>query len=380
MISAARIAEVPYLVVNHKETLTPPMAPNATSMPTEPDIVISSSVYASYGAYVVLVLIFGLSQNLLTLYVFYSDRRLHSMHNYFIVGLSLADIGMCVFGNWMIIASSFSQHWVFGRIGCVFYGFATTWFGISQISILAAIAIDRYVIIVKPRGIVMTKQKAFILVICCFGHGFVWALLPAIGWNSYSLEGIGLRCAINWRSHVTSDITYSMAILICGWICPLSLILFSYRNIFITLQCKRTRIFGQSSLNGRTNRQRNDRKMAITVLCMICAFFISWTPYAIVTLCSAFGYFRKLPVVVTVLPALFAKSSIILNPIIYVARNTLFRRALFQRVPFLHNLHRTLSNSSKQTVMQTSEVSVNEIRDITHFQSSSEKVSVGTYL
>ena len=62
--------------------------------------------------------------------------------------------------------------------GCVFYGFATTWFGISQISLLAAIAIDRYVIIVKPRGIVMTKQKAFILVICCFGHGFVWALLP----------------------------------------------------------------------------------------------------------------------------------------------------------------------------------------------------------
>ncbi|KAH3754618.1 hypothetical protein DPMN_189298 [Dreissena polymorpha] len=126
MISAARIAEVPYLVVNHKETLTPPMAPNATSMPTEPDIVISSSVYASYGAYVVLVLIFGLSQNLLTLYVFYSDRRLHSMHNYFIVGLSLADIGMCVFGNWMIIASSFSQHWVFGRIGLPFLNFYFT--------------------------------------------------------------------------------------------------------------------------------------------------------------------------------------------------------------------------------------------------------------
>ena len=80
-------------------------------------------VYVAYGFYVILIFILGMVQNSLTLFVFIQDRRLNKLHNYFIVGLAISDVGMCLCGHWMIIVSSFTRKWEFNRAGiymCVF--------------------------------------------------------------------------------------------------------------------------------------------------------------------------------------------------------------------------------------------------------------------
>lgn len=63
------------------------------------------------------------------------------------------------------------------------------------------------------------------------------------------------------------------------------------------------------------------------------AFVISWMPYSIVSLIVVFGDPKDIPLTVTMVPALFAKSSIIWNPIIYVARHNDFRRACLKFLP-----------------------------------------------
>ena len=65
------------------------------------------------------------------------------------------------------------------------------------------------------------------------------------------------------------------------------------------------------------------------------AFFISWTPYSAVTLTVAFTNVSKVPMTASVLPALIAKTSIIWNPVIYVARHKLFRRAMVEHISCL---------------------------------------------
>lgn len=54
------------------------------------------------------------------------------------------------------------------------------------------------------------------------------------------------------------------------------------------------------------------------VAMLICAgFLIAWIPYAVVSVVSAFGEPDSVPIPVSVIPTLLAKSSAMYNPIIY---------------------------------------------------------------
>lgn len=54
------------------------------------------------------------------------------------------------------------------------------------------------------------------------------------------------------------------------------------------------------------------------VAMLICAgFLIAWIPYAVVSVVSAFGSPDSVPIPVSVIPTLLAKSSAMYNPIIY---------------------------------------------------------------
>lgn len=51
---------------------------------------------------------------------------------------------------------------------------------------------------------------------------------------------------------------------------------------------------------------------------LICAgFLIAWIPYAVVSVISAFGEPDSVPIPVSVIPTLLAKSAAMYNPIIY---------------------------------------------------------------
>ena len=54
------------------------------------------------------------------------------------------------------------------------------------------------------------------------------------------------------------------------------------------------------------------------VAMLICAaFLVTWIPYAVVSVVSAFGQPDSVPMAVSVIPTLLAKSSAMYNPIIY---------------------------------------------------------------
>lgn len=70
---------------------------------------------------------------------------------------------------------------------------------------------------------------------------------------------------------------------------------------------------------GRVNKAES--RVTWMIFVMIFAFFLAWTPYAILALMIAFFDSNVSPAIATI-PAIFAKTSICYNPFIYAGLNT----------------------------------------------------------
>lgn len=57
-------------------------------------------------------------------------------------------------------------------------------------------------------------------------------------------------------------------------------------------------------------------------------FFVAWSPYAVVSMWAAFGHIDNIPPLAFAMPAMFAKSSTIYNPIIYLMLRPNIRRVM----------------------------------------------------
>jgi hypothetical protein len=58
---------------------------------------------------------------------------------------------------------------------------------------------------------------------------------------------------------------------------------------------------------------------------MCCAFMLTWTPYAVVSFWAAYGEENSIPLRVTLVSVLIAKTSTIWNPLIYFILNKKFK-------------------------------------------------------
>lgn len=97
--------------------------------------------------------------------------------------------------------------------------------------------------------------------------------------------------------------------------------------------------------NLNNNHQHNDaaeKRVTVMVACMIAAFMMAWTPYSILALIETFGgglsqisnattngsinenigFASSISPALATIPSLFAKTSAVLNPLIYGLLNT----------------------------------------------------------
>ena len=81
----------------------------------------------------------------------------------------------------------------------------------------------------------------------------------------------------------------------------------------------------------KSNYSNKEIKLVKMVCVIVLMFVIAWTPYAVVTLAAQFGsnIAAYINPYTTSLPALFAKTSSIYNPLIYTLSNKEFRQFFF---------------------------------------------------
>ncbi|XP_076074684.1 visual pigment-like receptor peropsin isoform X2 [Mytilus galloprovincialis] len=306
------------------------MTNNETNTPA---LLLSPLILTSLGVYLTIAIVIGTLANGSALYVFFTNKQLRSPTNMFIISLLICDFLMCTVGAPLPAASNFAHRWLWGWSGCVFHGFTVYILGLTNLYILTAISVDRYIIIAKPlQASKINHRVVGISVFLCYFFGFVWSFLPLVGWSEYVFEGAGTACGISYDYNSASAFSYNIAIFInCYWI-PIFIMIYCYYYVFMTIRSMaRNTAFDRKSRIAKRNL-RIEKKMAKTIALMIGVFMFAWTPYAVAAFWVAFG-FGELPVIVSTSASMFAKSASVWNPLIYVYTNKQFRKAFYEKIP-----------------------------------------------
>lgn len=75
------------------------------------------------------IMIFGFLNNLIVLILFCKFKTLRTPVNMLLLNISVSDMLVCVCGTTLSFASSIQARWLYGRHGCMWYGFVNSCFG-----------------------------------------------------------------------------------------------------------------------------------------------------------------------------------------------------------------------------------------------------------
>ncbi|KAM9325232.1 opsin-VA-like [Gastrophryne carolinensis] len=271
------------------------------------------------------ITIISVVENFIVIVVTAKFKQLRQPLNYIIVNLSVADFLVSVVGGSISIAANSRGYFYFGAWACVVEGFAVTFFGIVALWSLSILAFERYVVICRPLGNLRLRGKhSAIGILFVWVFSLVWTIPPIFGWSSYTTSKIGTTCEPNWYSGELEDHSYIITFLITCFVLPLLLIFVSYGKLMRKLR-------KVSDTQGRLGSTRKpEKEVTRMVVIMIVAFLICWTPYAALSILVTAWPSLELDPRLAAVPAFFAKTASMYNPIIYVYMNKQFRRCLLQ--------------------------------------------------
>lgn len=150
-----------------------------------------------------------------------------------------------------------------------------------------------------------------------------------VGLNKYVPEGYLTSCSFDY---LTKDFHSRIAVFVffvAAWIVPISIILCSYLALYKVVFKTRGRQMNNMTRHCREIEiRRPELKAAVTVICVVTLWTLSWTPYAVVALLGITGNEKYLTPLSSMIPALFCKTASCIDPFLYALTNQRFRNEL----------------------------------------------------
>uniref|UniRef100_A0A671PXH6 Teleost multiple tissue opsin 3b n=1 Tax=Sinocyclocheilus anshuiensis TaxID=1608454 RepID=A0A671PXH6_9TELE len=272
----------------------------------------SRTGYTVVAVFLGIIFVFGLLNNFLVLLVFAHFHVLRTPIN--LLNISVSDI----------FAASVYGRWLTGDLGCRWYGFANALFGIVSLVSLAVHSYERYsTILCCSKADVSDYRKALLFITGCWLYSLVWTVPPFFGWSSYGLEGPGTTCSVQWNQHYPEKRSYVICLFVFCLLLPLLLMVYCYGKILIA-------IHGVAKIN-QTTAQRWETHVLVMVVSMVSCHLLCWMPYGVMALLGTFSV-GIVSHTASVVSSILAKSSTVLNPIIYVLFNNQFYRCFIALV------------------------------------------------
>ncbi|XP_053383942.1 lateral eye opsin-like [Mercenaria mercenaria] len=234
--------------------------------------------------------------------------------------------------------------------------------GFGAIWSLMALAVDRCVVITRSMPVQHPTDKmiAYFVTATIWIVALAFAIMPFLGFGRYSIEGSKIACSVINFTKSFSNMLYNILIQVLYFFIPIICMICCYSIIFIKVRTHERQYFnvkqsGQvddsSFRRMRKSRklERNEMKTARAGLILISVFCLSWTPYSIVSWIGLLGNRYTLTPLAVALPAVFAKMSTILNPLLYA----LLLRSFKLKLRLLYKQHfqltRTFNVASERT-------------------------------
>ncbi|KAM7404850.1 hypothetical protein PAMP_012161 [Pampus punctatissimus] len=282
--------------------------------------------------YIILGVLSVLGNGIL-LFVAYRKKSSLKPAEFFVVNLAISDLSMTITLFPLAIPSAYAHMWLFNKTTCTIYAFCGVLFGLCSLTNLTVLSSVCWLKVCCPNhGNKFSYCHACLLVAGVWCYAGVFAVGPLSGWGEYGAEPYGTACCINW--HAPSQNSAAMSYIIClfffCYIVPCTVIFLSYTFILLTVRGSRQAV--QQHMSPQ-NKITNAHALIIKLSVAVCiGFLTAWSPYAIVSMWAAFGNPATVPPMAFALAAMFAKSSTLYNPIVYLVFKPNFRKSLCRDV------------------------------------------------
>jgi len=281
--------------------------------------------------------------NGMVILLFIKNRNLRTPANHLVVNLAFSDMCMMLSQFPFFAYNCFNGGvWMFSPFFCELYACLGSITGLCSIWSLAFISFDRYNVIVKGMSAApLTIGKALGMILFCWLYAVGWSIPPFFGWGKYIPEGILNSCSFDYLSKNFNLRSFGICIFIFDYVIPLLIIVLAYVFIVQAIiahekgmreQAKKMNVSNLRS-NTEANAQSAEMRIAKVAMTNVALWLICWTPYAAVVVQGLFFDQRSLTPLVSMLPALLAKSASVYNPIIYAINHPKFRLALKNQMP-----------------------------------------------
>ena len=240
----------------------------------------------------------------------------------------------------LVIYANFRHIWDLGVNACDYYSFITSTGGISSIYHLVLLSAERFLAIVYPYQYnhIMSTRKINVALVASWVFPVITSSLPLFGWSSYKIEGIGTACAVDLFPSTWSDRSFNIYLICIAFVFPIITILFfnfSFLGVVFKLvkcPCNKhhaNRKNGQHSSLCQASKDRGlAKQMCVLVTLLIFCFFVSWCPYAVVTVIGISGKLPHDSPKAVSIPSFFAKAYSLYDPIVYFFLDKRFRKAV----------------------------------------------------
>ncbi|XP_066989952.1 prolactin-releasing peptide receptor-like [Macrobrachium rosenbergii] len=303
------------------------------------------------------IFLLGIFGNCLVCYVVVRSKHMHTVTNYFITNLALADILLCVLAVPFTPLYTFIGQWVFGSVLCHLVTMAQ---GISvyvSSLTLMSIAIDRYFVIIYPFRPRLQITTCYLIIVSIWLFS-ITATLPYalyIGQVEYEYK---FYCEEYWPSEFIRQV-FSGCTAIMQFAVPFVIILYCYVKISVRMNKRvKAKPGCKSSKKEEADRERKRRTNRM-LIAMVTIFGTSWLPMNVVHLvgdynatAGSWSYYNLCFFITHVI----AMSSTCYNPFLYAWLNDNFRKE-FQLV--LPCFHQTASSAADRVGQWRSERTCN---------------------
>uniref|UniRef100_A0AAR2J166 G-protein coupled receptors family 1 profile domain-containing protein n=1 Tax=Pygocentrus nattereri TaxID=42514 RepID=A0AAR2J166_PYGNA len=281
-----------------------------------PEAALSRTGHSVVAVCLGIIFVLGFVNNFLVLMLFTRFHFLRTPINLLLLNISVSDMLVCLFGTPFSFAASICGRWLTGAHGCRWYGFANTLFGVVSLVSLALLSYERCCsVLCGSKMDVLDHRKVRLSIAGCWVYSLIWTVPPLFGWSGYGPEGPGTTCSVRWALRTPGSRAYIICLFIFCLVLPLLTIIFCYGRILITVHGVRGPMEGW---------------VLLMVLIMVSCYLFCWLPYGVVALLGTFGPSGSVSPTASIVPSVLAKSSTVLNPIIYAFFNKQVQSAELQ--------------------------------------------------
>ncbi|XP_013407359.1 rhodopsin, GQ-coupled-like [Lingula anatina] len=286
----------------------------------------STTIILVSGIILLVFAVISILGNAFVIGIFCSSPSLRTPANMLILNLSWSDLMMSTAVP-MVTVAALEGKWVFGKVGCDIHAMVVGIFGLMSMNTIAAIAFERYKVIVRSCPTKGSRRQVAVSVVVTWLYSILWTLPPIFGWGQYILEGTGTSCTFDFLTQTLENRLFVLALFIGGFVVPFLVILVCYCNVFYYVHASNKLLF-----YCRTKKAlKSEVKVVKMTMVILLLFCLSWIPYSVVALIGTFGDATQISPLTAGIPVIFAKSSAMYNPVIYTFYHQGFRRELRRR-------------------------------------------------